>query len=159
MPRSSRACLAVVILLAAACHGPRPAGPPSTATAAWDPVTRLLVDSAGARMATLELRRLALRSAGVVRTEPALTVAGEIDALTRQLSEIPHADVASRLVGRQVLSALDAREAGLILERQRLLVHYTAASVPVQQLDMEAQALAQRRAELQATLVSSRGTR
>jgi hypothetical protein len=76
--------------------------------------------------------------------------AGQIAALEQQLAEVPQPEVAARLVASAVLKALDAREAGLLVRRRQLLVTYTAESPTVQQVDREARALTQRRAELQA---------
>lgn len=157
--------LLALVLAAAGCRTAARQGvvPAAAASAAgvpeWEPVTRHLVDSAGARLAALELQRLALEGAGAGPTEQAQTVRRQIAVLERQLAEVPRPEAAARLAASQVLRALDAREAGLLVERRQLLVTYTAANHRVEQVDAEARALARRRAELEAIIQVARAER
>lgn len=156
--------LLTVLALAAACRSSRVAPgvvvqealPRSgtTAPAEWDAATRLLLDSAGARLATLELQRIAMYGAGTADTPSGRMVADQIAALERQLADVPRLEAArrlvARLVARRVIAALDAREAGLRVARAQLLVQFTGASTRVRDLDTEARHLAERRIELTA---------
>ena len=150
------ALLSMTVLLPACHHHPVPPGatPPLVVDArpgdGWEAGSHHVIDSVAARMAELELQRLALRAAVTDGSIEAQRVVAEITSLERLLAEEQPSAAASRMVADRVLDALDARHAGLLVERTRLLVLFTPGSAPMQQLEREMQALAERRSEVQA---------
>lgn len=148
MPRPAfRLALALALPFAAACGAARA---PSAATASWDDATRLVVDSAAGRLAELELRRAALGASVTAAHPEARLVAERIAAVEAQLAALPHPDAARARATARVLAALDARAAGLAVERGQQRVTYRPDSPQLQRLDAEARLLAARRSELAA---------
>ena len=120
-----RLLLAAVLLLcfdatAAVGQGSN-AEEPGPRLSAADGVAAALTDTLGARLAELEVRRVELTLSGrasthadVVHTERTLT------ALQALIAELPDPAAARKVIHRQILEAIDARLAGLIVERRVL---------------------------------------
>lgn len=112
-----------VALPLAGCHTARGSAPAPTGAvadaASWDAPTRLLVDSAGARLAVLELRRVALRTLYSDRAPAMRAVHRQITALEHQLAAVPASETARARALSAVLTAFAQRDAGLQIARAR----------------------------------------
>lgn len=139
-------CLAVLAL--SACQHrqlpPSSADNPALSAAAVLPgaaVAQHLVDSVAARMTVLELRRVSLHATGAVQTPAVRDLEAEVASLRSRIAQMPASLDAAEQVRQRVGAAVGARRAGLVLERDRLLLHFTVESPQVQQIDREMQLL------------------
>lgn len=147
---------ALAVFPLAACqsaHGGRDTGagtvPATAGPGASDIRARFLIDSAAARLAALELRRLALRARYEDWAPPVQAVKEQIERIERQLADLPGREAAWEHALERVLAGFDQREAGLKLERDSLLVSWAPDSPPVKRVDAEMRYLAERREEVQ----------
>lgn len=140
------------LVLAAACAGRAPRAAHDAAYDAPRAVARATVDTIATRLAELELRRVALEASGLAESPHFAQVDRQLAALRELLGEslraLPDRAPAERAVARRLLAALDARQAGLAVQRRQMLATYTEESPFVRQAVAEERALERRRAAL-----------
>ena len=123
---------------------------PSRATAASDDrLAAAIRDTIAARLAALELLRPTLHATGKAATHPDLVNADRQVALLRQqLRTLPEPAAAEAYANAVILRAVEARLAGLAVERVLLAAERGAAYPDVQAMAAEEAQLQQRRTEL-----------
>jgi hypothetical protein len=128
---------------------PPAAGPPLSERLATERPTRALLDTLAARLAALELRRIALQAdSGRTAQHPrALVTERTIEALWEYVSQLPASDSGGAIVRASVIRVLEARLAHVTIEQITLVAggELTAEHPRIQALRAHARLLAQRR--------------
>jgi uncharacterized protein involved in exopolysaccharide biosynthesis len=115
-------------------------------------VPTVIVDSIASRLATLEVERAQALSLHESWSAPVRALDAQVAAYQEQLFGISLTASAPRRVAQVVLQRLDEQQATLAIRHRQLLVTYVATSPQVRAIVAEQSQVAQRRAELRASL-------
>lgn len=108
------------------------------------------VDTIAARLADLELTRIALSAGSEARAVSSRDINTQIASLHERLHELPDHTSAERVVAERLLLAFDARESSLASQLRQLRLVYTDEHPVVRRAVEEERLLTQRRSELRA---------
>lgn len=110
------------------------------------------VDTIAARLADLELQRIAIEAGNATDAVSTMSVDRQIGTLQEHVRELPNHGFVEHAVTERVLLALDAHESGVAARIRALRQVYTDDYPTVRQAVVEKKLLAQRRGELLTAL-------